>query len=233
MATRAQMREITRRRLLEQSADRWDDADLNSLLNMALNRVQLGLMRIDPDRFIYKSTAPVVANDEYVELPSGFWNVKRVRFKSEAAGDWKRIKPSTMKLLTERLEGGTADPSDTHYVVLSKWILLTPTPSVSVNPGLELLWVPTLTMAADADVPDIPLLSHMAVVVQTHIYALPEVGTTQRDELVAEYRDIMNDLILAWNQGGLDEGRVLQPDIRRPGMISGGSRVQEGYDLGR
>lgn len=212
MATRLQLRTYLRRRLQEQAADHWDDPELDGLLDLGTHRMQLFLMAFAPDVLIYISKANLSANDELVELPEGVWTIKMVQILNSASGKYERIRSKGYEELVARNQGSPSTTS-TEYARLAEWLYLSPTPTADVTDGVRIHYVPSHSMTSDTDIPKVPLLTHMGVVLQANVYALPEVG----DEVEAVQRDLnemRRDIQAGW-WSSLDEGLVLRPDIRK------------------
>jgi len=232
MATRAQIRGYLRRRLQDQltSGGPWDDTDLDALIDLGTHRMQLFLMSFAPDVLIYIGKANISANDALVELPEGIWTLKMVQILGSDGG-YRRIRPAGYEELVAKSESGVtwsrSSVSTIRYARLAEWLYLSPPPDESVTDGLRLHYVPSHSMSSDTDIPKVPLLTHMGITLQAHVYALPEVG----DETEATRRDLkemLADIKSGW-WDTLDEGTILRPDIHR----SIGRRTRQGVDPGR
>src|SRR5688500_16498133 len=90
--TRTTMRSMLRRRLQEATADQWSDANLNDLLEVALHLVQKEVMKVRGDAFMVEDSAALVANQEFYQLPSGFWYELVVKFRASTSAAYGTLK---------------------------------------------------------------------------------------------------------------------------------------------
>lgn len=185
------MRTLLRRRLNETSADLWQDADLNDLLNAGAHRTEKEVLKVDPLAFIYIDQLDIAANQVFYAKPQGFWYEMEVGYKDSAdVTGYRELVKRPYWVARASASGG-----EVVYAHLGRFFALYPKPSVSVAAGLQLLYVPTLSMAADSDVLDIHLALHMAVVVEAQLLALGETGDS-RKELREEKADLVADIPL-------------------------------------
>src|SRR5262245_28678692 len=85
------MRTLLRRRIQEQTADQWQDADLNELLNEGAREVQRRLIHIDPMCVAYIDVADLVSGQELYAHPAGFLYEYALKIYDVAAQKYKRI----------------------------------------------------------------------------------------------------------------------------------------------
>ncbi len=169
------MRTLLRRRINEITADQWADGDLNDVLNLGLHQVQKRIMAIDPEAFIYIARAPITALEEFVPKPVGMWYEKAVRLKDSSTGLYGGIEKMDY-YLAETLTSG-----DAVYSHLGRFLAIHPIPSANVTNGVEILYIPVLSMAVDTDVPDVHIGLHDAIVKAAQLSLLPETGEPFKD----------------------------------------------------
>jgi hypothetical protein len=186
---RAAMRDDLRRRLQEEVADRWSDTNLNSKLNQGLVETQKEIMKVDPEAFSYIDRADQVASQEYYEWPAGIWYERelRVRNSDGTYSSMRRIN------FSERADAIAGSSLLTYARFDRKNFVLAPIPTTSVVNGLEIVWVPTLSMANDTDVPPIHLGLHIAVIEFAEILALADVGDTS-EETIKDLARMINSI---------------------------------------
>lgn len=176
--TRSQMRDLLRRRVQEKTADQWQDADLNSLLDIGLHRTQLVIKRVHPDfalnRAVSDLKGPATVNNDLYDFPPGFISEYLVEML-DTDGKYKKVGRINFRDSVDRLTG------DTKYSRTGKWIRISPAPTADLAAGLRIWFVPTLTMASDNDVPDIPIVLHEGPIIWANRLAIGERGQTSKD----------------------------------------------------
>lgn len=179
------MRTLLRRRINEVTADNWTDGDLNDVLNLGLHKVQQRISMVDPEAIVHIARAPIVLNEEFVAKPQGFWYEKDVRLLDVSTGKYVSVQPLDYYLAKDVSTG------DTVYSHVGRHFALHPIPDASVSAGLEILFVPTLDMAADTDVPDVNLGLHETVVKAAQLLLMPETGEPYKDLKEALEADLL------------------------------------------
>lgn len=185
------MRSALRRRLQEETADRWEDTDLNKNLNLALVEIQKEIMKVDPKAFLYIDRADIVEDQELYEWPAGCWY--DVELRTLESGEYSPIDRISMHEKWQRDRDEDDGSRVTYYRYDSRYFGLAPTPSADVANGLELVWVPTLTMAEDEDTPPLHLGLHYAVVLMAELISMGDTGDAN-DETVKELARIVNSI---------------------------------------
>lgn len=186
--TRSTARRILRRRLNEVSADNWQDSDLNETLDIAVHKMQTKIMAVDPLAFMYIDSTPIVSGQEFYPKPNGFWYEFLFRIKNISSGLYEDVKKRDYTFATSLAAGSTQV-----YSHVGRHFALRPIPSANLAAGIQLIYVPTLSMATDAE--DIPIHFglHDAVVKQAEVLLLPETGEAYKDVatlLAADVADI-------------------------------------------
>jgi hypothetical protein len=181
--TRGAMRAALRRRLQETDPDRWQDSDLNTALNLGLVELQKEILKVDPEAFSYVDRADVVANQEFYEFAAGTWYEREVRLLTSTSPT-VTYTPMRRIAFPERADPSVLAGAKAVYARFDRSrFVICPIPSASVVNGLEIVWVPTLTMALDSTVPPVHLGLHLAVVEFAEVIATADVGDTNEDTL--------------------------------------------------
>jgi len=198
---------LTRRQLMEESPQNWTDDILHDLENVAYHVVQKEIMKVDPEAFLEWVRRDIEAGKSDYPRPEGSWWPNQVRLKDETTGKYDRLHYKPFDVA----ETWTDDPVWSRRGV---YVFIFPEPTATISAGLELINVPTLTLAVDTDIPKIPLGLHMAIVYLTKILALGETYQNY-DRDVAMVEKIMGDIGTYYSQDG-GEGWKLTPDIIKP-----------------
>ena len=164
---RLKMRTLLRRRLQEDVPDRWQESDLNELLDQGVLDVQKRLVAIDPEAVKATDIADIVSGQDFYELPPETWTVVCVETSSDG------VTYTPLDRLTDR----QADAGDYGFVLhSSRYLRLSPPPSASVVAGLRLTHIPGLRMGEDSALCGLPDSLHMTAVKCAQKLALAEVG---------------------------------------------------------
>jgi hypothetical protein len=188
------MRGALRRRLQEDVADRWSDADLNLALNHGLIELEKEILKVDPEAFSYIDRADIVANQEYYEWPDGIWYERELRYLNSSPA--LPLTYTSMRRINfnERADGAHTDASVTCYARFDRErFVLAPVPTASIVNGLEIVYVPSLSMAQDTDHPPVHLGLHLAVVLFAEIISLADVGDGS-DETIKDLARMINSI---------------------------------------
>jgi hypothetical protein len=169
------MRSMLRRRLQESTAKQWSDANLNTYLNFGLQFMQQAIMQVSPEEFLYISTADHVADDDLIPKPYGLMLIKRVQSQYAADASYT----DALRARNDEIDALVTADLDAYstyyrYAEFGRHIRIWPTPESNNSAGMRLSWVPTLTMAVDADVPDVHLSLHEGIVYRAHEIALAD-----------------------------------------------------------
>jgi hypothetical protein len=201
-------RTLLRRRLQERVADDWADSDLNQVINIALGLIQTKIMAVHPDAFLTRDLRTTTPGEPLYELPGGSLSIVSVEYKDDT-GAYKRIKP--MKYV-DTLERDSTDTTQ-KYARVAKYLCLSPAPVAAVTNAIRIWHIPTVSVSADTDVPDIVVPLHYAAVLWAQIIALGDRKDSVMDvkgELAAILADIPN-----WYLTSGDEPATLDIDLRK------------------
>jgi hypothetical protein len=195
------MREILYRRLSETTpGDSWSIATLNETLNSALAKAQVAVMKVDPMAFVYIANQNIVAGQEFYDKPAGTWFEVQNKLLDSSTGRYNRIKREDYALAGER----TSDTSNrVTYSNVGRHFAITPVPTTTIVNGLQTLYVPTLSMTTDSDVPDLKLALHMLIPLWAHRFLLgdTEESTSEVNELI---NAIEQDIPIVYRSSGGD-----------------------------
>lgn len=181
------MREILSRRLSETApGDSWPVAVLDDTLNLALAKAQVAIMKINPMAFVYIAHQNIVANQEFYDAPAGMIYELHNKLLNTSSNRYQRIKKEDYALAEER---STDSGARVTYSNVGRHFAITPVPSVNITNGLQTVYVPTLSMSDDSDVPDLKLGLHMLIPLWAHRFLL---GDTE--ESTAEVNELINAL---------------------------------------
>ena len=192
---RGSMRTMLRRRLQEVTADQWADADLNEILDLALSEVQGHVLAVDVEGFLSRSQSNIVAGQTLYPKPDDLRYEVALKSLDTSSGLYKRIQRRSLRDIQDRLESGTSlsDTGGYEYAHFGAFFLLAPAPSASLAVGLEIDYVPNLSMALDSDAPALPTQLHYAVVLRAHSMALGETGE-EIGQPLAEYQKLIQEI---------------------------------------
>lgn len=185
------MRRVLRRRLQDTvgqgivSEGNWTDSDLNEMLNQGLLQAQKAVMRVNPLAFMGIDRQNLEAGKEFYEKPDGMWALRQLRRLDSTTGKYVDIEREDYYDATRR------SPSDTRvtFADFGGHVAITPIPTAQVIAGLEWLFVPSLTVSQDTDVPRLHAGLHMLPVYWSQRMLLGESGELQ------EARVELNELI--------------------------------------
>jgi len=202
------MRTLLRRRLLEPTADQWDDSTLNSLLNLGIALVRKQIRKVDPEfdiRWEYRDT---VAGTSWYEKPSGTRGSVEIGLKGAASdSDWTALR-RTAYHIARSIETG----SDTVYCHRGAYIGIFPAPTASVTDGIQFLHAPTETLADDTDVPRIEESLQYAVVCWAALLAKGEAPEDDSKD-AKELARLLGDIPADYGTLDLSQPVLLQADV--------------------
>lgn len=224
---RGSMRTLLRRRLLEPTADQWDDSTLNELLNLGLSLVRKQIRKVDPEfdiRWEYRDT---VAGTTWYEKPAGTRGSIEIGLKSAASDtDWTALTRKPYHIARSY----TAE-AETVYCHRGVYIGIFPAPSASVADGIQFLHAPTESLATDSDIPRIEESLQYAAVCWAALLAKgesPEDDSKDANEL----KRLLGDIPADYGTLDLSQPMLLQPDVADARGIFG-RRVRNDIDIGR
>jgi len=166
------MREMLKVLLQEPAGDETDQftiPQLNQLLNRALLWVQMKVIRINPDAFLSVDTQAIVSGTNIYAFPVGAVAIRKVL----RTRDGKRLnrQPEGYMDVTYGPNVGVAlstgtvlgrDPID--WCPFGRYARVGATPNEALLNGITFQYVPSLTMAVDANVPAITEGLHDAII---------------------------------------------------------------------
>lgn len=175
------MRNLLRRRLVDEAVLTFTDDVLNDALNQAATFVQADIEQVAPGAFLTITTQSIVANDAIYQKPEGIWALVELAMKESTTGRYRSLgTPVTLDQL--RLIEGAQGSGVTRFGFFGESIMLSPTPSASVTAGLRWIFDRSAQMAEDDDVCPIHLGLHQAVVLRAQMLLMPEsVGEASKE----------------------------------------------------
>lgn len=168
-------------------ADNWTDGDLNEILDVAVHKLQTRIMAVDPSAFVYIDNTPLVANQEFYPKPNGFWYELVFRILNSSTGLYERVSKRDYEF-AESLGTGSGPV----YSHVGRHFAIRPIPATSVASGIQILYVPTLSMATDAEDLPIHFGLHDAVIKQAQVLLLPETGEAYKEVAGLLAEDILS-----------------------------------------
>ena len=224
---RGVMRTLLRRRLLEPSADQWDDSTLNDLLNLGLALVRKQVRKVDYEfdiRWEYRDT---VAGTSWYEKPAGTRGPTEIAVKKSTSDlDWEALarKPYHIaKLYTAEAE--------MVYCHRGVYIGLFPAPTTAVTDGIQFLHAPSESLALDTDIPRLEESLQYAVVCGASLLAKGESPEDDSKD-AKELQRLLGDIPADYGSIDLGQPMLLQADVADARGIFG-RRVANDIDVGR
>jgi len=206
---RLSIRVHARHLLQEDIAQNWTDAFLDELINHAYHITQKEVMKVDPEAFLEWVRRNLTAGESFYARPEGDWWPNQVRVKDPDTGKYSKI---DFKPFDEAENVGTS--SGMVWARCGIYICVFPEPTTTIVNGLELIHVPTLTLAVDLDIPKIPLGLHLAIPYLVKIIALGETYQNYNRD-VAMVQRIMGDMGTYFSTTG-GENLKWRPDTVKP-----------------
>lgn len=159
--------------------DYWTPAQLNRYLNLGLAFLQKKVLLVHPIAFIYEDSFGLTQNVDLYPVPSGCITVLRL----SANGKRLRRQPEAVVARDNDLAaGGTGVKYPYQYGPIGRYLRVgSGKPNETIPSAMRIMYVPTLTMGADADVPDIEENLQMGIVYKAAIFALS--GTSEKDQI--------------------------------------------------
>jgi len=178
--TRSDMRDMLSRQLQDLDNAAWSVANKNTYLNLGLQFMQSAVLAVDPEAYIEISTTNLIATGDWPDLypkPQGLIRIFKVELDYNGDGTYTVAKKLRNDEIVSLRAGNTTQAAD-GWAQFGRWIKIWPSPTVAATNGLRLTFVPSLTMGADADVPDLPTYLHKGIVYAARLDAL---GDTDED----------------------------------------------------
>lgn len=210
--TRGQMRTMLQRRLDDEAEETWDDSELNDILNVALMRIEVEVLKVDPEAFLRLDDADIVADQELYAKPTNMVHEVALFKKSTTASTYCRLQRIDYNETLSTCDDGSGRSSEgLKYAHWGRYFLLSPKPSESQASGLRLAHVPILSMSDDADVPQLVQPLHLAVVLYADLLARGEDGTgegTEKKGTWSELASLLAAIPSYYRKSAADEQRI-------------------------
>lgn len=205
---RLQLRTTLRRRLNEaDGADQWSDSDLNEALILGLQKMQLFLMRQKPSAYLSIFKTDLVSGQELYTKPPGAIHEVMVSISADGVTYKRMRKLSSYEETLDRATGSEQCYADFD----ERTLVLSPAPASSVSNGLRWTGVSALTMAADTDVPAIPLVVHEGIVYCAQIHLLGETSAGAKKVQDEDLRSLLETYGPTVMPAGASDGSYFSP----------------------
>ena len=196
------MREMLKVLLQEPAGDetdQWTIPQLNQLLNRALLWVQMKVVRINPGAFLSIDTQAIVSGTNIYAFPVGAVAIRKII----RTRDGKRLmrQPEGYMDVTYGPSVGTGlstgvvsgrDPLD--WCPFGRYARVGPVPNEALLNGLSFQYIPSLTMAVDANVPAITEGLHDAIVNKAWCLGIrPNADISQKAAALKSLEDSLAD----------------------------------------
>lgn len=215
--TRGVIRGAVRRRLNEVVARRWQDSDLNFLIDISILDIKAEIAKVAPEEFVETWRTPIVANQsDYPRLEA---NERALRLLMD--GTYVRLDRVDSQQLEERVISAAENPI---YCQFGAAYRIKPTPTANVTAGLEIevLGIARSGITNDSTEPAFAIQLHPAIIYRTVMLAFDESGESggagqQRAE--AEWLKSISGIPLYYRPE--TQGEVLFPRMRGTLVRSG------------
>ncbi len=182
------MRGLLARFLNDTAQDVWSSAELNTLLNLGLHDVQSFIESTEPDAFLFVDETDILYNVRFYSKPVGITSERELSISDNpATGEYTKMEVTSFELIRK---GMAPERSYAHF---GRHFYLSWFPPATIPNGMRVVWVPTLSMATDSDVPDVHMRLHYAIVLAAAIKALretPDDAKTFKEDLAIELQKV-------------------------------------------
>ena len=209
-----QMRRWARRRLLDTGAQqRFNDADIDSALNVGAQQVQAEIDRVNKNAFRRIVLRDLEADTYRYQNPRGLLRYVSVQCKYPTFTKYVKADPTTEDEIENpdsELRRSYPNAGGVFFAVSGGELILFPTPTAAVEDGLRLRYIPVLGMSQDDDdLDDLGLLQpfHIAVILWGVKLLLPEDGEDSKgvDAEIMKVMDRVPDYYGGTGQQGSQE----------------------------
>lgn len=149
---------LLRRRIKEETAENWTDAELIVLLNKGVVDTQKAVIKHDAKAFVSISSMDLESGREFYEKPPGYWYALHVQYRSTPTGRFVDMEKKPYDLGRERQADGLT-PQDSAsvpvYSHMGRHIAVNPVPELTVVNGLRYIYVPSMRYVLPTDVVDL------------------------------------------------------------------------------
>lgn len=206
---------MLRRRLQEVTAAQWTDAVLNDYLNLGLAFMQGKIMEIDPLFVVYTDDTILSATISDYPRPDGCMFEIFLRISEDGGTTFSDplIKADLNELYDTAETYDFSYSGEQHYARKGRFFRLASLPAADRANGLEITYVPTLSMGADTDVPDIHTIIHEGVVYRGEMIAL---GDTAEESVRAkeDLGAILESLPLYYHESAMPTYIKIDKDMK-------------------
>ena len=221
---RATIRGLVRRRLNETVADNWDDATLNTFIDLAYQLVTKQVRKVDPEAMLSWDYRATVVGEHWYEKPSGTRGPVEVALKKTSADtDWSPLVRKPYFIARD----WTGD--EVVYCHRGTYIGLFPAPTVAIADGIQMIHAPTDALAVETDVPKLEPTLHYAIAIWATLIAKGE-SPESDDKDARELQRIIGDIPSDYGSPDLGQNVSLSPDVSDARGWLGGVFSSPGLD---
>lgn len=179
---RSTIRTFTRRILQEDTEDQFSDSVLNDYINFAYQWVEEQVLAVDGEAFVYIDNADIVSGQRYYAKPVNMLHELFLEYSETPSNEdsWKPLNYTSITLMKNPMLERYVHPElavsteKAEFTHVGGWYYLGWTPPANISGGLQVIYVPSLVMGADTDIPELHTKLHYAVVLAAAIFALGE-----------------------------------------------------------
>lgn len=220
---RSTIRSFVRRALMEDVADNWTDAELNTIINAAAQSWQDYILAVDDTALLEWHYASLVEGQRYYAKPAGMRQEVELGYL-EDGGEYQPMSVTSFGAIRRGWNKGSssrnsdvdlnADGTVTYeYAHAGAWFYLDWKPSTALVDGLECAYVPDISLGSDTESPAIALGLHYGIVAEAVIMAKGE--TEEDDSRWVRERQIMVSKIPHFYRKTSAGPEVVHPDVRK------------------
>jgi hypothetical protein len=212
------MRAILRRRLQETKPDNWTDSELSELLNEAYVWVQLQFYQSNPDGLVHIDYTTIEAGKSIYPFARGMIAVKEMGYLDSTDPTGYRDLGANREFWLNRRETARI-VDEISWSNLGRHFHLFPKPPATIANAIRKIWVGTLTLANENDVPEIPF-NHLSIVAKAQIMAYAETGDDSKG-VKTELDDYLSGIAAIPQSGQQANDRFVITGIGGVGVTSG------------
>lgn len=205
---RTTIRVLLRRRLNEPIADNWDDSTLNVLIDVAYALIQKQVRKADPEALLRWEYRDTVSGTIWYAKPVGTRGLVEVGLKASSSDtDW-----TALRRVPYHLTRQFTSSAETVYCHRGRYLGIFPAPSSSVTQGIQLIHVPTDTIATDTDSPDLEESLCYGIVCWAALLAKGESPESDSKDAI-ELQRILGDIPADYGTPDYSQVLPLSPDV--------------------
>jgi hypothetical protein len=174
----------------EDIPDNWTNSELDEYINEAYVWVQLQFAQSNPDGLVHVDYTTLEVGKSFYPWARGFISVKEMGYLDTTDPLGYRDLGPPRDFWVNRRQPTEGD--EITWSSLGRHFAIFPVPPATVANGIRKIWMGTLTLANDNDVPEIPF-NHTSIAVQAQIMFYNETGDDTK-QLKTELQDYMSGI---------------------------------------